>query len=920
LKRILLILVLQVLHSLEVSLAQVSRIDQLTDSFSRSYNSSDFISAEKTLMQLLDPQLKVPPAFLPYIYCNLGVTNTALGRYGDAINFYNKGEAATRTHSDSVNYLSEIYINKGLILEYNRSFREAIDYLEKGIRLNEKYSDIKDQAFFNISVGYQNLGILYYEMNDYDKALEFSMKSYSLKTKNKLEGLPLVIFNIAKCNAKKSNFAKAEEYFQKSIGLMISENGPEFYRLPEIYFEYSRLLYTLNRKDESLRLLKKSLEIYLNKYGEKYTLTSYSYRLLGDYYRNQAVYDSALIFYQKSLMTIVPGFNNPDISINPSCDTSLYDIRLLENLKAKALALKLLATEQKDRDAKISTLSNSLETISLVSIVLGRIRENLTEENSMITLADDEKETWISAVGIAGSLYDLTGSPELLERMYSFAQKAKASVLQNEISENDILNSPSVPDSLRRKLSMLTANIDGLNRLIAEESQITKPDQRKLTLLKDEVFSLKKDIGKVRSEVYAIFPESQNLLAKTEPLSLQKIREQLAKGQTILDYSLSNNSAGGKRKLFIFVISSHGTSFVATEVDSAFSRDAAIIQAANTPAMASDYMPARKQSHNEALFRMNQVLFEPVKKLVMGKRIIIIPDEELAFLPFEAFLSKMPTGSEEIHYLLNDYAISYAYSSSLIFSRSGKFTKVEEVFAFSPDYGSGFSGGSAQKLYGADEEIASLYKWFGGEGYIGPRATETNFRRMIVKPAIFHLAMHSIPDTLNSRFSFLLFDSHSDTAGDGRLYNYEISLLRIKSPMVVLSACNSGTGTLYHGEGLMSLARGFILAGASSVIRTSWEVNDQTSSEIIGSFYKYLSRGMAKDEAMRRARLDYIKSSPPAYAGPYYWAAYEVLGDPSPVTGRKDILLALIIAVVAGVDAGLLYFRRRRMVSDHLPK
>ncbi len=78
-----------------------------------------------------------------------------------------------------------------------------------------------------------------------------------------------------------------------------------------------------------------------------------------------------------------------------------------------------------------------------------------------------------------------------------------------------------------------------------------------------------------------------------------------------------------------------------------------------------------------------------------------------------------------------------------------------------------------------------------------------------------------------------------DTVDDGKLYNYEISLSRLRSPMVVLSACNSGTGTLYHGEGLMSLARGFILAGASSVIRTAWEVNDEVSADIISRFYQF---------------------------------------------------------------------------------
>jgi hypothetical protein len=78
---------------------------------------------------------------------------------------------------------------------------------------------------------------------------------------------------------------------------------------------------------------------------------------------------------------------------------------------------------------------------------------------------------------------------------------------------------------------------------------------------------------------------------------------------------------------------------------------------------------------------------------------------------------------------------------------------------------------------------------------------------------------------------------------------------------------------------------------------------------------------MTKDKAMQLAKLDYIRNSSPAYAGPYYWAAYEVLGDTSPVARRKNFLpIALIIAVVVAVVSGLLYFRRRRMVSDRLPK
>jgi hypothetical protein len=116
----------------------------------------------------------------------------------------------------------------------------------------------------------------------------------------------------------------------------------------------------------------------------------------------------------------------------------------------------------------------------------------------------------------------------------------------------------------------------------------------------------------------------------------------------------------------------------------------------------------------------------------------------------------------------------------------------------------------------------------------------------------------------------------------------------------------------------MSLARSFILAGASSVIKTAWEVNDEASSAVITRFYYHLSKGKQKNEALRLAKLEYLKGSSPVFTNPYFWAGYEVLGDNAPVARNYlyTVLTVIILIVILTGGRLLIYFKRRRISSD----
>lgn len=529
-------------------------------------------------------------------------------------------------------------------------------------------------------------------------------------------------------------------------------------------------------------------------------------------------------------------------------------------------------------------------------------------------LADHEKETYTTALEIAFDLYDLTSDRSYISIMYDIIARAKAAVLRNEIRENEILAASGINDTLFNRQTELSAGIAAYNRLILEESQQLNPDSAKISLWKDDLFEMNRQMEKVTEYINLEYPGLRDFITKTKPLSINEIQKEIDRNITIIDYFISNQYNEGERVLFMFIINYDNIYFRKFSVDSLFTLNAEIIKNHKVPSRGKgEYL-----KYTGSLNYMYKNLVLPAEDLITGNRLIIIPDEEISWLPYEAFLKVPPPAQkydyENLSYLVRDYAISYGFSSSLLFSRNKLPISGVKISAFSPHYGSSESSDSVTgNLPFADLEVQMILKRFRGKYHQGSMATETNFREATTHPSIFHLSMHSITDTLNSRFSWLAFDAENDTLEDGNLYNYEISLMRLRSPMVVLSACNSGSGTLYHGEGLMSMARSFILAGASSVIRTSWEVNDETSSVIITSFYKYLSLGKPKDKALQKAKLDYLENTSPTFSDPYYWAAYQIQGNTSPVVRSKLWIVIVVLLVSVGLISAYLI---RRRISD----
>ena len=887
------------------------------------YSAGDLVNAEKNLLQILETNILITDAQLTAVYNNLGATYTLLGRYKDALAYYGKAEILAKRDQNEKLSLGDIYTNMAIIFGDQKSYSSSIEYFEKGIRIYLNVEKPDNNIFYRISTVYLNIGIIYYRIGDYKTTLLYLEKSAGLKQAHNLKEISLVYLNIAKTYLNLKDYSAADKFFQMSIEYSKKEFGEYHFRLADLYFGYGQFLQSLGRDKESFEAFRRASYICFRNYGEKHAFTSLAYKHLGDNYLMKNNCDSALFYYQKSLIAVVKDFNNPDIFSNPSVDSSLFDIRLLDNLKSKAKALELLARQQNDNVAKLRTMNASLETIELALKLIDIIRSNYMSEESRIYLAENEKETYVFATHIAAGVYSLTNVDSMVYKIYRIAQKTKAAVLRNEITGNELLYSSAIPDSLRESQTDLSSNIAAYNKLILEESRKTKPDSVRIALWKDALFDMNREKEQVAQQISIVFPQYYDLIRKTDPVSPQNIQRQLKKDETIVDYLLSNNYSNGKRKLYIFLLTRDKLVFHESDLDSMFIKYAQILRNTLNPALSGTGKKEKFINYATALNYMYLNLISPVEGLFRGKRLIIIPDEEIGWLPFDAFLKSKPLADksdfEGLHFLINDYTFSYGYSSSLIFGSGKSLTRGAEVISFSPSYGGKTSSfTSPVSLGGAMSEIESVSKLFKGKKFEGDKATKANFTEVMRDPAIFHLAMHSMSDSLNSRYSYMLFESHDKQQEGSRLYNYEISLKRLRSPMVVLSACNSGTGTLYSGEGLMSLARGFMLAGASSVIKTAWEVNDEASSEIITRFYYHLSKGKQKNDALRLAKLEYIKKSSPAFTNPYYWAAYEVLGDNTPVVRNNTLLLITGIVIIVILTGGglVFYFKRRSIFSE----
>jgi CHAT domain-containing protein len=341
--------------------------------------------------------------------------------------------------------------------------------------------------------------------------------------------------------------------------------------------------------------------------------------------------------------------------------------------------------------------------------------------------------------------------------------------------------------------------------------------------------------------------------------------------------------------------------------------------------------PAAVRAYAEAAHALYKTAVEPAAPLFKSSRLLVVADGALNYVPFDALVNQTPTDGADfsaLPYLLKTNETVFAPSASVVAAvrrqreaatkGDGMLVVADPVFDSSdaragapnsqPDAGRapGFDSaladvaGGAQaasaetgarrvalvRLTGTREEAQQIAKLAAGAGrkadvWLDLAANEGELEtRDLRQYRVLHFATHGLLNAERPQFTGVVLSLVGNGAGsDGFLRTDEVFNLRLGSPLVMLSACETGLGREKRGEGVMGLTRAFMYAGAPTVGVSLWSVADRSTAELMTDFYKnYLgTQPSAPASAMRSARLSMIAGK--KYSAPFYWAPFVLVGD-----------------------------------------
>lgn len=480
------------------------------------------------------------------------------------------------------------------------------------------------------------------------------------------------------------------------------------------------------------------------------------------------------------------------------------------------------------------------------------------------------------------------GDPASLRHAFAVSEQAHARTLREMLLEAGPDGRSPVPEPQAEERRILRERRADLIRQAAEaEAEGDDGLEERLAVLEDRLAELDWQ----RRRPFADRPEPP-------PLTPQQIQAALAPDQALLEYTL------GTERSYLFVVTRRSLRVEPLPPAAELADLVAQARAGLASPRAELWRPLVATLH-----ALHQLLLAPAEDHLEGiRRLVLVPDRELFYLPFETLLRELPEPLRDPAqlaplYLLADREVSYVPSANVLVqlqelgARKPRREHGPLLVAFADSRGGSEPGevppgtadgarnaapaGGWQPLPGARDEVAAIASRLPEDRvrvYLGPEATSGKLRRAPGEEGHWlHFAVHGNLDPRHPALSGLIL-------ADGELYAQEIYDLDLRAELAVLSACQTGLGKAVWGEELIGLSRAFFYAGVPTVVVSLWQVSDRSTAVLMSDFYDRLIAGDATVEALAGAKRRLLEER--RWRHPYYWAPFVVMGLPGPAAGN----------------------------------
>ncbi len=845
-------------------------------------------------------------------YLNYGRFLSITGEIERSLEYYLKSESILKDLDYTNSYVLGVLLqNTAGILQIQGDYDKAKMYYSNGLWQIEK---VLDNEHPSVITAKRNLAYVYYLSGDYTSAKNLlnviiDVEVDPITKISMLNDIANVYDAIGNKDSASFYFTKALEFSENKLGATHYETAQSLIHAGNFYLNFKNPSLALEHYEKALKIFIKNFGPTDREVGFACINMAQSYYELGNFTKADSLYDCAEEIFEP----IIGQMLNDNLSAD-----RIADVRIMSYFTGRA-SLYRSWYDQTNKDellyASLALLKNGMDLVD-------RIGMSITDD-SRILLNEGVRSMLADVMDVCFTLYELTGDKEYVGQAFTFSGRSKAAVLLSSVRKMSALQAGGVPQHVTEEERNLNERISSLRKLIFDEQQSAEPDHNRISFLESRHFNLVRKYDSLVGFIENNYADYYTLRYDNQVVNIDQVQQQLKADEVLLEYVLTNDM------VYIFAVSPQQVKLVR-------SREAAAVSASIEALRKQVKLDFSNHGHSDylefltAAHHLYNSLIKPMEANIIDKRLLIIPDGLLGYIPFELLIEELPEKNDRIEYydlsyLLRKSAISYAYSATLRFDgKQPQKKKGRSLLAFVPDYGNSDimlispdlrSGLDLTPLPFALEEAENVKASMGGRILHAEKANKMNFQKVASDYDILHLAMHAQINDQNPLYSRLIFQPLSDSIDAFTLNTYELYGLQLNAQLVVLSACNTGAGKLQQGEGVMSLTRGFVYAGVPSIVMTAWEVHDESGALMMDHFYKLLSVGIPKDVALQQAKLAFLDQANQLKSHPYFWSAYILIGDAEPLAPPKRTFWWVVLSFALFAALLLFFYGRHRSLK-----